>query len=293
MLMAMNATYPVLFQRLKTSPFWLLTIGSGLMAIHLTLVWRADNPNTLGTSILFWSAVASLVWQRRDDLKLESGVFASLVGFLLIAIILIRSASIPLGGNFFDLIPVLSGLGLGLLASGFRGLKQYWTELVALFFIGAPRLLEPWIVDISPITAKFSAFILWYSGFEAKLNGVYISLPTGTVEVYPGCSGIETMIHLSGLALLFLLMFPTNWIQKIFVPIVALSIGFFVNGFRVMLLAILVAQNNTEAFDYWHHRDGSFVFSIIAVLLFGLFCWFLLQQSDQEPQENKIEGYEL
>jgi cyanoexosortase A len=288
----MNATSPVLFQRLKTSPFWLLTIGSGLMAIHLTLVWRADNPNTIGTSILFWSAVASLVWQRRDDLKLESGVFASLVGFLLIAVILIRSASIPLGGNFFDLIPVLSGLGLGLLASGFQGLKQYWTELVALFFIGAPRLLEPWIVDISPITAKFSAFILWYSGFEAKLNGVYISLPTGTVEVYPGCSGIETMIHLSGLALLFLLMFPTNWIQKIFVPIVALSIGFLVNGFRVMLLAILVAQNNTEAFEYWHHRDGSFVFSIIAVLLFGLFCWFLLQHNDHKPQET-TEGYEV
>ena len=290
--MAMNAISPVLFKRIKTSPFWLLTIGSGLMAIHLTLVWKADNPNTLGTSILFWSAVASLVWQRRDDLKLESGVFASLVGFLLIAVILIRSASIPLGGNFFDLIPVLSGLGLGLLASGFRGLKQYWTELVALFFIGAPRLLEPWIVDISPITAKFSAFVLWYSGFEAKLNGVYISLPTGTVEVYPGCSGIETMIHVFGLALLFLLMFPTTWIQKIIVPIVALSLGFFVNGFRVMLLAILVAQNNSEAFDYWHHRDGSFVFSIIAVLLFGLFCWFLLQYNDREPQET-TEGYEV
>lgn len=290
--MAMNAISPVLFKRIKTSPFWLLTIGSGLMAIHLTLVWRADNPNIIGTSILFWSAVASLVWQRRDDLKLESGVFASLVGFLLIAVILIRSASIPLGGNFFDLIPVLSGLGLGLLASGFRGLKQYWTELVALFFIGAPRLLEPWIVDISPITAKFSAFVLWYSGFEAKLNGVYISLPTGTVEVYPGCSGIETMIHVFGLALLFLLMFPTTWIQKIIVPIVALSLGFFVNGFRVMLLAILVAQNNTEAFEYWHHRDGSFVFSIIAVLLFGLFCWFLLQYNDREPQET-TEGYEV
>ena len=290
--MAMNAISPVLFKRIKTSPFWLLTIGSGLMAIHLTLVWKADNPNTLGTSILFWSAVASLVWQRRDDLKLESGVFASLVGFLLIAVILMRSASIPLGGNFFDLIPVLSGLGLGLLASGFRGLKQYWTELVALFFIGAPRLLEPWIVDISPITAKFSAFVLWYSGFEAKLNGVYISLPTGTVEVYPGCSGIETMIHVFGLALLFLLMFPTTWIQKIIVPIVALSLGFFVNGFRVMLLAILVAQNNSEAFDYWHHRDGSFVFSIIAVLLFGLFCWFLLQYNDREPQET-TEGYEV
>ncbi|MEB3280966.1 MAG: cyanoexosortase A [Lyngbya sp.] len=288
----MNAIYPVLFQRIKTSPFWLLTIGSGLMAIHLTLVWRADNPNTIGTSILFWSAVASLIWQRRDDLKLESGLLASLIGFLLIAVILIRSASIPLGGNFFDLIPVLSGLGLGLLASGFRGLKQYWTELVALFFIGAPRLLEPWIVDISPITAKFSAFVLWYSGFEAKLNGVYISLPTGTVEVYPGCSGIETMIHVLGLALLFLLMFPTTWIQKIFVPIVALSLGFFVNGFRVMLLAILVAQNNTEAFEYWHHRDGSFVFSIIAVLLFGLFCWFLLQYNDREPQET-TEGYEV
>ncbi|MDY7023336.1 MAG: cyanoexosortase A [Cyanobacteriota bacterium] len=289
--MDMNAISPVLFQRIKTSPFWLLTIGSGLMAIHLALVWRADNPSILGTGILFWAAVSSMVWQRRYDLKLESGVFASIVGFLLIAVILIRSAAIPLGGNFFDLIPVLSGLGLGLLASGFRGLRQYWAELIALFFIGAPRLIEPWIVDISPITAKFSAFILWYSGFEAQLNGVYISLPTGTVEVYSGCSGIDTMIHVFGIALLFLITFPTNWIQKVFVPFVALTIGFIVNGFRVMLLAIIVAQNNTEAFDYWHHRDGSFLFSLIAVLLFGGFCWFLLQLNDRKPEEA-MEGYE-
>ena len=289
---AMNLIYPIFFQRIKTYPFWLLTVGSGLMAIHLTLVWRADNPNTLGTSILFWSAVASMVWQRRRELKLESGAVASLIGFLLIAVILVRSSSIPLGGNFFDLIPVFSGFGLGLLASGFRGLKQYWTELVALFFIGAPRLLEPWIFDISPLTAKFSAFVLWYSGFEVKLNGVFISLPDGRVEVYAGCSGIETMIHLLGLALLFLLMFPTNWMQKIFVPIAALSLGFIINGFRVMLLAILVAEENQEAFDYWHHQDGSFIFSMVAVLFFGLFCWFLLQHNDREPQ-RAMEGYEL
>jgi exosortase/archaeosortase family protein len=45
-------------------------------------------------------------------------------------------------------------------------------------------------------------------------------------------------------------------------------------------MAILVAQQQMAAFDYWHEGDGSLVFSLIAVLLFGLFCWFLLGRTE-------------
>jgi hypothetical protein len=38
-----------------------------------------------------------------------------------------------------------------------------------------------------------------------------------------------------------------------------------------MVMALLIGQ---PAFDYWHTGQGSLVFSMIAVLLFGVFCWF-------------------
>ncbi|NJK39109.1 MAG: cyanoexosortase A [Oscillatoriales cyanobacterium RM1_1_9] len=284
----MKVTYPALTQPLKTPDFWLLAIGSGLMAMHMTLAWRADEANIFGTGLLFWAAVASMIWQRREQLKLNSSLGASLLGLSLIAILLLKSASIPLGGKFLAVMPVMSGLGLALMASGFWGLRQYWGELLALFFLGAPKLLEPWLYDPSPLTARTSAFLLWYGGFEARLrNRVFIDLPQGGVEVYSACSGIETVIHLLGVAFLYILMFPTTRIQKIVIPLVAGTLGFVVNAIRVGVMAILVAGKQEEAFDYWHHGEGSLLFSILAVLLFGGFCW-LLQRQESSPSPEIV-----
>ncbi|MGL5081614.1 MAG: cyanoexosortase A [Microcoleaceae cyanobacterium] len=288
----MKVTYPIVTQQFKTSPFWLLTIGSGLIAIHVTLAWRGDNLNVLGAGILFWVTVASMIWQRRYSLKLESSAIASGVGLVIISLILLRSLALPARGTFYGLMPLLSGLGVGLLASDFRGLKQYWGELTALFFIGAPELVHLFIPDISPITAKFSAFLLWYLGFEARLrNQVYIDLPGGGVEVYSGCSGIDTMTHSLGLAVLFLLMFSSTKWQKVIIPIVALGIGFTVNIFRVVLMAALVSENQMKAFDYWHKGDGSLIFSLIAVFCFGGFCYWVIQQN--ESKQNELQQSDL
>lgn len=59
--------------------------------------------------------------------------------------------------------------------------------------------------------------------------------------------------------------------------IVAIGLGFVVNGVRVAWLAILSTQNNPALFDYWHSNDGALLFVVATVLLFGLFCWVLLR----------------
>jgi hypothetical protein len=47
-----------------------------------------------------------------------------------------------------------------------------------------------------------------------------------------------------------------------------------------------VALSQQEAFEYWHQGDGSLIFSMIGVLLFGLLCHFLLLQSASEKQDT-------
>lgn len=274
----MKATYLTSTRSLKQSQFWLLAIAIGLIAIHLTLTFRTDKINLLGNSILFWLAISSLVWNKRDRLSLESGLFASCVGAVILGLVLLKSTSLP-DGYFLLLSPFSSGLGLALLASGFKELKQYWQELTSLFFLGVPQVLLSSLVDPSLLTAKFAAFALWYSGFDVSRSGVNINLPTGHVEVYPGCSGIESINQLLSLAILFLIMFPIKGAKKIFVPIMAVLVAFVVNGIRVALMTVLVASSRQEAFNYWHTGDGSVLFSMIAVLLFGLFCLSLLQQA--------------
>ncbi|OKH37899.1 cyanoexosortase A [[Phormidium ambiguum] IAM M-71] len=285
----MKTTNLISFKSLQTSKFWLLGITSGLIAIHLTLTWRAEDSSLWGVSALFWLAVGSMLWSKRETLNLESSAIASTLGTILVALVLVKSIFISGYDPFIRVFPVISGLGIALLASGLQGLKQYWQELLILCFIAPSPGLLSLVIDISLLTAKFATAVLWYAGFDVSRQGVYVAVPSGVVEVYSGCSGIETMLQLLGLALVFLVMFPTNKIAKIVVPVVAVSIAFVVNGLRVALLAVLSAPNNKPAFEYWHKGDGSLVFSTIAVLIFGLFCLFLLRQNQSDDESSQIE----
>ncbi|MEG4082313.1 cyanoexosortase A [Microcoleus sp. POL10_C6] len=272
-------------KHIQEPKYWLLGIASGLIAIHLTLTSRTNDTDLFGTMLLFWGVVAFLIWERHESLTFESGVFASFLGSSLIALILLKSSSISGYDFFIRATPFLSGISLALLASGTKGLKQYWQELLILGYTAIPPGLIGVFVDVALLTAKFSAFLLHYIGFEVVRKGVFLILEKGSVEVYHGCSGVNAMLQLLGLALVFLLMFPTTTGQKIVLPFVAIITAFLVNAARVGLLAVLVSLSQPEAFKYWHEGNGSVIFSMISVFIFGLFCWFAILK-DQPPNKE-------
>ncbi|MCC5638260.1 cyanoexosortase A [Nostoc sp. CHAB 5844] len=287
----MKATH-VLNQPLKNPQLWLLGIGGGLVAILLTIIWKAEDDSHLGMTVLSLFAVASLLGDKKHKLKLESDVISSVLGTVLIAIVLWYSIYLPQGkllAVYTHLSPFVVALGLGLLASGLNRLKQYWQELVIIFFAGVPKVLIFALLDITPLsvlTAKFSTLILWYTGFEVYLQDVYINLPTGGIKVAQNCSGIEWICHLLGLSVIGLLMFPPEPKKRLFVPIVAVTIAFIVNGIRVAILAVIADKQ--QAFKFWHAGDGSLIFGMITVMIFGLFYWFLLNQ--EEGKKRVLQG---
>lgn len=274
---------------IKNSSFWLLAITSGLIAIYITALWKSDDSAHLGMSGLFFLGVGSMIWERRDELNLESETIPTILGVLIIGGLLLNSTNFapPETINpFWRLYPFIAAVALSLIASGFQGFKQYWRELTILFFVGGPSVIISSLTDISEVTAKFSTILLWYTGFDVAREGVYVILPTGSIKVYGGCSGLESITYVLGLAVMCMLMFPTkNKTHKYIVPIVGLIIGFVVNGFRVALMAMLVAYSKPEAFDYWHEGDGSLIFGMIAVMMFGLFYMFLMKQDENQNQE--------
>ncbi|MEG4392415.1 cyanoexosortase A [Microcoleus sp. BROC3] len=274
-------------KHIQEPKYWLLGIASGLIALHLTLTSRTNDTDLFGTMLLFWGVVAFLIWERHESLTFESGVFASFFGTSLIALILIKSSSISGYDFFIRATPFLSAISLALLASGTKGLKQYWQELLILAYTAIPPGLIGVFVDVALLTAKFSAFILHYLGLEVVRKGVLLILEKGSVEVYHGCSGVNAMLQLLGMALVFLLMFPTTTGQKIVVPLVAIIIAFVVNAARVALMAVLVSLSQTQAFKYWHEGNGSVIFSMIAVSIFGLFCWFAILQDKPQNKEKQ------
>lgn len=281
----MNADQISTIRKLQNPQFWLLAVGSGLIAIHLTIVWRANEPNFFNNSMLFWLTVCLLIWEKRHSLNLESSTFSSFFGITIIALILVRVAFFPTySGSLFILFHFISSFALALIASGFKGLRQYSKELLLLFSFVIIRILSTSSIDISLLTAKFSAFILWYLGFDVTRSGVFIGLPQGNIEVYSGCSGREQILQTLGISLMVMLIFSFDWKQKILLPVVAASLGFIVNAVRVFLMAILVTQGQKSLFKYWHDGDGSLIFSFITVVLFGCFCWFLLRNNERKSQ---------
>ena len=277
---------------LKNTQFWLLAIAGCLVGIHLSLSWKSEpNLSQLSMSILCWGAVFTLLSEKYRKLNLDSDVFSSLLGLLLIAFVLFRSLLMTSFDAVFELTPFIAGLGLAMLASGVKRLPQYWQELIVILALNAPLyFLVNRISILSLYTAKFSTLILTYLGFQVYREGVYINLPNGIVEVAAGCSGWESIFPLLKLSVLFLVMFPTTLVQKILVPLVAIAIAFTVNGVRVAIMAALNSYSHPETFKYWHTGTGSQIFFLTSTLLFAGFCYFITQRKEIEQQPREISN---
>jgi cyanoexosortase A len=281
-------------QKLQEPKFWLLAIAAAVAAVHLTLLNRADNSDIFATSLLFWLAAGSLIWDNRDIYQFGSSLIPSLVGVLLLGLILLRITFTPDSVSSAWILPLLATVSLGLLASGFKGLRQYWKQLVIFGLLAIYPLLKLTLqaIDLSELTAMAAAFNLSYLGFPVQRQGVFLIMPTSRVEVYGACSGIQSILQLLCISVLFLLMFPLRhrW-QTVLTVVSAVVIAFVVNALRVALMAILNNAGDKNAFDYWHLGQGSLIFSAIAVFVFGLFCWLAFlrtpaQKPDSGAQEN-------
>jgi cyanoexosortase A len=273
---------------LTTPHFLLLVLSAAVIAINLNLIYKIGTSDRQITSLLFWATAAYLIWERQERLKFETGLGASLCGGLLLLLLLFKSSGYS-EESFLIGYPFLAGIALALIASGFKGIKVFWRELVLLFFSGIPEVLMSKLTDPSPITAQFASSFLWYAGFPITQKGIYLQLPGGSVQVYSGCSGVVAMTQLLGMAVLFLTLLPLpwKWYQKLILPIAAVAIGFVVNSLRVALMAILVSQKQMAAFDYWHDGSGSLVFSVISTLLLVILVWVLIKLFAVRPPEQE------
>lgn len=269
--------------KLKKSNFWLFAIAINLIIIYLILHWKfSSNIDAVFLNALFCSSILYLIWKKQYNLNLESDLFSTVIGLSLIILVLIKSLSLFWFDYVFTKIfALLSFLGLALIASGIRGLKQYWQEFIILVLSLLDALLISLILgkfDVSLLAAKTTNFLLWYLGFAVSRQGINVILPTGAIAIYPVCSGLNAMLLLLQLSLIFVFIFPINIFQKFLLPIFAVFLAFIINVFRLVLITLLVAASNHQAFNYWHGEPGNQIFSTISILAFGFLCHWILKE---------------
>ena len=271
-----------------------MAIATAIAVLHLTLASRIEESDIFATSLLFWFAAGTLIWDHRHQLDFHSGLFPSLVGAIVLALGLTRLTFSPDSASMAWGFPFLAALSLGLLASGFKGLRQYWKPLLIFGVLAVQPLLVLTLqaIDLSELTAKAASFNLSYLGFHPQRETTYIYLPASRTQVYGACSGLQSILQLLSISVLFLLMFPLrNLWQRGLCVIAAVLIAFFVNSFRVALMAILNNAGNKPAFDFWHEGDGSLIFSAIAVAVFGGFCWLAFLRAAAPKPDPKLEDH--
>ncbi|MEB3174334.1 MAG: cyanoexosortase A [Cyanobacteriota bacterium] len=252
---------------------WLGGLGIALAGLHLLLLDKAKEEHLFSISLLMWLTVASLLWDRRRELSFKSDTFSTVFGAVLLLSILARNL-IPTDLSL-RLLPLVGGISLALLASGYRNLRQYWREITALTLLLLAKLITTFLnaINLPLFTAKVATFLLWLGGFEVYREGVYIELSKGKVEVLGACSGVESILLVVCVAVLFFFLIPVSHVQKIICLLIAALIGFVVNAVRVIIMALLVDIGDKPGFDYWHGSDGSLSFAVVSVCLFGLYCW--------------------
>lgn len=273
--------------------FWLLATWSSLMAINITLMGRlANSVDETAIQILTWAVSVLLVVRDRHKLKFETNPSAIAVGTMLVIWVLIKSLlTRRVYDVLFILTPLMGTVGVALIASGWRGLKQYWKAILLSATLGIPvsflfAIIEK-IIPVNMFTAQFANSVLWYSGVKVIQQGITIISQFGAVEVARGCAGLPPILMLLRITLMFVLVFPTSRFNLWVMFPSAVAIAFVVNSLRVALLVVISSQADT--FKYWHEGDGSQIFSVAAVsLLLGLCNW--LTRDDEEEYEEYEEG---
>ena len=278
---------------------WLNYTAVTLCSLISVLQWQAvsqqDESGLLATTILVLISIGSLLWDKRRSLRVYSSLtsslasswISSLIGFLLILLVLLRSLT-P-SGYQPQISLVIAGVGLGLLVSGYQGLIQYWRELTIASLLLMNPILTALLqaVNLPLMTASFSTLVLSILGFNAQQQGLFILLPSGRVEVYGACSGVESIVQMFNLAIILALVLPAKlWVKWISFGL-APSIGFCVNALRVALLTFLISRSNLNAFHYWHDDpNASSVFFLIAAALLLTFYYIVYNISTAKLQTS-------
>lgn len=251
----------------------LLCLGA-LALIHFSIDFYLDKQSHMMMSLLVWSAIALLLWDRQEQLDPRTPRALSCLGFALLSTVLILSISRP-SEKIVGFYPLAAFLGWFLIFINFSQIRLCFKEFAILLGFGLPKLVPETAFGIASLTAKFSAFILHYFvSYPVNLiHGTQIQIPNGSIEVVPACSGISLIIHMLSISVIFLCLFPVQKRHFLLLPLLAVAIGFTLNGVRVAVLAALSAPEHFASFHYWHGTGGASMFVLAALVLYSA-IWF-------------------
>lgn len=188
---------------------------------------------------------------------------------------------------------VLIWIGGFALCYGTRSLSAAALPLLILFFmVPIPAMALDRIISILQTGSTMAAYgFLKVAGVPTVRDGYVFHLPTLSIEVAKECSGIRSALSLLITALMAGHFFlRTGW-SKFTLLLAIVPITILKNGFRIAVLSILGVYVDERILGSELHRNGGFLFFILALLL--LWAVIALLRKAEERLQRGTESHIL
>jgi exosortase len=278
---------------------------------------RALRP--LAIVLCFWAAVALLYWPSTvalnrlwTDWPAETYTHGYLI--LLLALWLLirdreRLAATPVRAEPLALIPLalmsvawvwvwraaiqelqLLLLPLILLAALFSVFGRGMARAVA-FPIGVLYFAMPLWGDINgmvqALSAKATGDLIWMTGIPAYMDGDFVRLPTGSIEIAKSCSGLHELIVGLALAAIYGKLSGEPWRRRLQWLGVMGVLSLMVNWVRIFTVVIAAYETDMRSSLVKHHYWlGWWLFAFV----FAAFLWWTGRATPLNRAPRSDEG---
>ena len=235
--------------------------------VWLVYNWLNNSYYSHGFLVPFISGF--FLWRRRDAFARDSRepsnlgllvVGASLVGFLVAQVWQAYHVSAV------SFIVLLAGLALYTL--GEKATRRIAFPLAFLFFM----IPLPFINRLSPalesFTATISTAVVSFFGIPAVNQGSQIRLPGSSFVVGAACSGLNSVVALATLVVVFVYILEGSYRAKAILLAMAVPIALVANLVRVSTLLVIAHFFGAEVgMRYFHDYSSPVLFLLAFILL--------------------------
>ncbi|MBV9930718.1 MAG: exosortase A [Alphaproteobacteria bacterium] len=289
----MTAVLPIQKAEPATAAGWREhTAMLAALAAAILLLFRRDaadiagiwyQSSTFNHCLLIVPLIGWLVWQRWPELR-QLAPAAWAPGLLLVAAGAVAWLLGEAGG-----LALARHAGLGLMLEGAvvaclgravaRGLL--FPLCYALFLIPAGEELVP---PMQTLTAKMSMALLGLFHVPARIEGIFITTPTGLFQVAEACSGVKFLVAMAAYGALAANLCFRSWRRRAAFFAGALIVPIFANGIRAWGTIYIAYRANSLKFaaSFDHVFYGWIFFAIVIAIVMGA-AWPFFDRKANDP----------
>lgn len=230
--------------------------------------WLHNEYYSHGFLILIVSTY--IIWNMREGLKTiekkQSNIgLGFIVGGILLQIFSVQWTIRSLSG--ISLLLTITGIVIYIY--GWEVLKKIKFPLILMLLAIPVPFIETIATPIQTISAISSAEIAQKIGLPIHRDELIIYLPNASFEIGLSCSGINSIISLFAIGIIFAFMLEGSRLMKTTIIISAIPLALTGNIIRIVSILIIGNKYGQEvALDYFHDFSSLLLFSIALIGLF-------------------------